>query len=290
MFSMPYTAEVAFDQFYEEINLTGDFRSVATGRRENVVGALDKTLTIVDSFSTGSIPRYTALKGAADLDLMVVLHYTKHVAGKTPTELLQSIRDVLGLWKTGARRNGQAVTLYYSTWPNVDIVPVSFTPKADGSVDFYNVPDSNTNSWIRSNPKAHSDNIDSKATKCGYNFRRIIKMIKHWSRTHSDYLQSYHIEVLAFKIFDANLDDTPWNVFSFFKESRALLASPLWYEDGQVDAYLTAAARSEALKRIDTAITQTRDAWYFTYPPRADHKSAIEKWGQVFGDKFPKYG
>lgn len=287
---MSYTVEASFDAFYEGINLGGDHRETANKRRDDIVNRLGKTFSILEAFSTGSIPKYTALKGNADLDVIVALHYGKHIEGKTPTQVLQAVRDALAEWRTGARKNGQAVTLYYKTWPNVDIVPVSRTTNDDGAVLHYNVPDSNTDTWIKSKPKTHAADIEKKSSGCGYNFRRIIKMIKHWNKIHSDYLQSYHIEVLALKVFDSNLDDTPWNVFQFFDKARPLLESSLWHDIGFADDYLSWSDRQEVLKRFDTAINKSRLAWSKTYDDGNDHKGAIEIWKQVFGDKFPSYG
>ena len=287
---MPYTVEASFNAFYENINLGGDHRETANTRRDDIVKKLGKTFSIVEAFSSGSIPKYTALKNHADLDVIVALHYGKHIDGKTPTQVLQAVRDSLAEWRTGARRNGQAVTLYYKTWPNVDIVPVSRVVNDDGSVSHYNVPDSNTDTWIASRPKKHAADIEKKSSECGYNFRRIIKMIKHWNKAHSDYLQSYHIEVLALQVFNANLDDTPWSVFQFFEKARPLLVSSLWHELGFADSYLSWADRAEVLKRFDTAIDKSRSAWYKTYGGNDDHKGAIEIWKQMFGDKFPAYG
>ncbi len=287
---MPYTVESSFDAFYENINLGGDHRETANKRRDDIVSNLGKTFSIVEAFSSGSIPKYTALKSHADLDVIVALHYSQHIDGKTPTQVLQSVRDALGEWRTGARKNGQAVTLYYKTWPNVDIVPVGRVVNGDGSLSHLLVPDSNTDTWIASRPKIHAANIEKKSTDCGYNFRRIIKMIKHWNDIHSDYLRSYHIEVLAMNVFDSNLDDTPWNVFLFFKTARQLLANGLWYELGFVDNYLSLRDREEVLKRFDTAIDKSRAAWHKTYDKNKDHKGAIEIWKQIFGDKFPTYG
>lgn len=287
---MAYTVEAAFNAFFENINLSGDHRETANTRRDNIVSTLGKSFNILEAFSTGSIPKYTALKEHADLDVMVALHYGKHIEGKTPTEVLQNVRDALAEWRTGVRKNGQAVTLYYKTWPNVDIVPVSRTTDDNGNVLHYNVPDSNTNLWIKSKPKTHASTIETKSSECGYNFRRIIKMIKHWNRIHSDYLQSYHIEVLALNVFDGNLDDTPWNVFQFFDKARPLLTSNLWYDIGFVDEYLNWSDRQEVLKRFDTAIDKTRLAWHKTYADNNDHKGAIEIWKYMFGDKFPAYG
>jgi len=287
---MPYTVAVSFDRFYERIKLAGNHRDTANTRRDDIVATLSKSFDILDSFSTGSIPKYTALKQHADLDVMVVLHYGKHIKDKTPTQVLQSIRDALAEWRTGARRNGQAVTLHYKTWPNVDIVPVSRTKNQDGSVSHYNVPDSNTDTWIESRPKAFASTIEAKAVECGSNFRRIIKMIKHWNRFHGDFLRSYHIEVFAVKIFNSDLGDTPWHVYKFFLDARVLLEQSLWYDTGFADDYLSWADRQEVLKRFDKLIEKSRDAWYKTYGTNNDHKGAIELWQQIFGNEFPNYG
>lgn len=287
---MTYTVAASFDKFYENINLAGDHREIANSRRDNVVAMLSKSFEVVEAFSTGSIPKFTALRAHADVDVMVALHYGKHIKDKTPTQVLEDIRGALAEWKTGARKNGQAVTLHYKTWPNVDIVPVSRTLNDDGSVAHYNVPDSNTNTWIKSRPKALAATIDTKAGQCGYNFRRIIKIIKHWNRIHADYLTSYHIEVLAIKLFGQNLDNTPWNVFKFFEDARTLLQEPIWYDTGFADEYLSWSDRQEVLRRFDTAIWKTRSAWNLTFGSNEDQKGAIEIWQQVFGDQFPAYG
>ena len=92
---MPYTVTTSFDKFYENINLGGDHRATANGRRDDIVSTLSKTFTIVDAFSAGSIPKYTALRAHADLDVILVLNWTKHIKDKTPTEVLQSVRNAL---------------------------------------------------------------------------------------------------------------------------------------------------------------------------------------------------
>jgi hypothetical protein len=182
------------------------------------------------------------------------------------------------------------VTLSYKTWPDVDIVPVSRSTNSAGDVTHYNVPDANTDTWIMSRPKALAAAIEEKSSTCGTNFRRIIKMMKHWSRIHSDYLTSYHIEVLALSVFDQDLDNTSWQVHQFFDKARNLLQSSLWYDLGFVDGYLSGSDRAQVLKRFDAATTKSLTAWYKTYDKNDDHKGAIELWRQIFGDKFPAYG
>lgn len=285
---MAYTVEAGFDALHDAINLSGDHREIANTRKDDVVSTLKKSFEILDAFSAGSIPKFTALAKHADLDVIVVLHYGKHIEGRTPTQVLQAVRDALAEWRTGARRNGQAITLHYKTWPNVDIVPVSRTTNNDGTVSHYSVPNSNNDAWLQSRPRKHAAEIEAKASTCGKNFRRIIKMIKHWNRTHSDYLQSYHIEVLAINAFSSNLDDTPWHVLKFFDTARTLLASNLYYELGYVDDYLGSTQRAEAIKRVNTAYATALTAWYDGKEGRT--AAAMKGWNQVFGNEYPLYG
>jgi hypothetical protein len=286
---MAHTVQAAFNQFFNEINLTGDHRTIANSRRDHLIELLGNKFHVIEAFPSGSIPRYTALHGHADLDIMLVLHYGKHVRGKKPSEVLQAVRDAIG-YKTTVRKNGQAVTLHYTTFPKVDIVPVYYVRNGDNSPQYYCVPDANTETWIDSNPKDHSTAIQGKVTECGDNFRKIIKIAKHWNKSHSDYLQSYHIEVLAQRVLEGPLLDLPWNVFLFFEKSIPLLNSALWHEWGFADHYLSHSDRQEAMKRVVSARDAARTAWYHTYGDKNDHAAAITYWRQVFGDKFPTYG
>jgi Second Messenger Oligonucleotide or Dinucleotide Synthetase domain len=287
---MPYTVPVSFDKFIENITLTGDHHETARARRERIVSLLENSFTILDSFPSGSIPRRTALKAHADLDVIVVLHWTKHVKDKSPEQLLQDVRDALGEYRTNVRKNGQAVTLNYETWPDVDIVPVSRTSNNDGTVNHYNVPDVTSGGWLKSRPRKHSIQIESKAKECGDKFRPIIRMIKQWNTEHSDMLESFHIEVMAIRIFDAPITDYPWAVYRYFEQALVLASSKLAYEDEYADDYLDSYQRAEILKRLETARDKASEAWYLTYNGRNQHEEAIEIWHQIFGEKFPAYG
>lgn len=287
---MPYTVAISFDNFYQNINLSGDHRDTANRRKDDIVSKLEKDLDVLDAFASGSIPRYTALKEHADLDVIVALHYAKHIKDKKPSQVLQEVRDVLAEYRTNVRKNGQAVTLYYKTWPNVDIVPCSRVVDDNGNVISYSIPDMDTEQWITSKPKAHATNMTSRAAQCGANFRIVITMIKHWNRIHSSYLESYHIESMAMNIFTESMTDITWDVFSYFNGAANLIGSSLWYESSFVDDYLSWDKRMEAQKRLATARDKSRDAWYNTYAVNDDHKGAINIWRQIFGDKFPAYG
>jgi len=286
---MPYTVAVSFDKFYENINLPGNHRDTANRRRDDIVDTLKTKVNIIEAFTSGSIPRFTAVKGYADLDVIVALHFGEHIKGKQPSQVLQEVRDALGEYRQIVRKNGQAVTLYYKTWPNVDIVPASQIVDDAGNVTAYKIPDMYNELWLRSKPKKHTSNITSQAQLCGPSFRKIITMIKWWNHQHSEHLQSYHIEAMALQVFTSQLSDMPRDVFKFFEKASELIQSSLWYEGAYVDSYMSSSQRQEAKKRLETARDKSRDAWYKTYK-YDDHGGAITIWRHVFGDKFPAYG
>lgn len=286
---MAQTVQAAFNQFFDEINLSGDHRTIANARRDHLIELLGNKFHVIEAFPSGSIPKYTALHEQADLDIMLVLHYGKHVEGKTPGQVLKAVRDSIS-YKTTVRRNGQAVTLFYDSWPCVDIVPVCYFHYGNDIPAYYYVPDMNTGTWLSSNPKTHAKAIQDKASECGENFRKVIKFLKHWNKRYGDFLQSYHIEVLALRIFEGPMLDLTWGTFRFFDGAIPLLRTNLWHEWGYVDSYLSDANRSRVIKLIEEARDLARNAWYHTFNGNFYHATAIGMWRQIFGNKFPTYG
>jgi Second Messenger Oligonucleotide or Dinucleotide Synthetase domain len=288
---MAFTTDAAFERYYENINLSGDFRALAGQRRDHILGLLQNRFTVIDAFAGGSIPKYTALRNHADLDVFVVLHYGIHCKDRRPSQVLLAVRDALAA-KPRVRRNGQAVTLTYTSFPDVDVVPVFFTSH-DGQryIDalYLNVPDMNTETWIRSTPKVHSDGIEAAAAAYGSVFRRAIKMMKHWNWRHGDILRSFHIEVLALTAMTGgDFSSIPFAIAKFFDAVSDNMFAPLYYEDGRVDDYLSTADRQSLSARLGPAKASAWQAWLDGF--LGNHEVSINIWRSVFGEEFPLYG
>jgi hypothetical protein len=278
--------EDAFEQFHREINLPGNHRATANRRAEWIVGRLRPHFTVIDAFPIGSIPKYTALQDHADLDVLVVLHHSKHIKNRLPSTVLANVRKALGPGVGRVRRNGQAVTMTFTSWPNVDVVPASRTMTSDGTkVSRYKIPDMNRELWLPTRPRRHSSKINAAASVRGPLFRQIIKMVKDWSRRQPVKLQSYHIEVIALKT-SSTWDEYTWPIFQWF--DAAIEAVDWCWHDGQdISGYLSPADADKAKAQLQQAKDAARWAWWLTYGDRAAHREAIGIWKQIFGRRFP---
>jgi hypothetical protein len=77
-----YTVPVAFEEFRQKLEPAPYNQADATARKDRLVEVLSAEFDVLDSFATGSRPRYTAVRGVSDLDIMVVLHYNPSSAAR----------------------------------------------------------------------------------------------------------------------------------------------------------------------------------------------------------------
>jgi hypothetical protein len=292
---MATIVQLAFRELASNLEPRAYSREDAAARRDHLVGLLRKQFDVLKAFESGSLIRYTAVRDYADLDIMAVLHYSKHIKGKTPTQVLNEVAAPLRDYGPRVRRNGQAITLHYKTWPNVDLVPVYYNGDSVDKPDHYGVPDSTRGIWLKSRPVNHSNRMSKRNgdDECGPLFKRLVKMAKWWNLKHGAYLQSFHIEVITLNTFSSHLSesDYPWHAYRWFKKAAELVAAgSLRYDVSYADGYLDATNRKEAVTRLRRAESQASQAWHLTDGTNNDHRSAIAKWRSVFPERFPAYG
>lgn len=284
---MPYTAAYAFDLFYDAINLRGNHRTAANVRKDWVVGRLSRSMDVLEARAIGSIPRYTALAGHADLDILVALHYGKHLKGKSPASVLAAVKAALGSGAGDYRRNGQAVTVSFQSWPNVDVVPAA-RYSSNGVVTHFEIPDMHRGEWVETNPDKHAAKIRAAAEARGAGFREAITMVKHWNRRQDVRLQSYHVEVIGLQT-ECSWDEPGWSVVQWL-ETAAGLTHWCWDGDADASAYLTWDRAEKAAARLKEAAALATRAWACTYGSDDDEEEAIRLWRSLFGQAYPAYG
>jgi hypothetical protein len=293
------TGTASFEGFRQNLEITGLQESLVAARQAAVRTAVARGVTVLDSFLTGSYRRHTLIAPMrnADVDIMVVLERSYRRRG--PSAVLDLVKGALRETHPSSKisRNGQAVTISFTDF-TVDVVP-AFTPWWDSSsLDICNSGD---NTWIRTNPRKHIEISSQINQRTGGLLVPSVKMLKAWNRAAGHPLRSFHLEVLAWKVFDpgwlsavwwgagAGMGSDPENVDRFFAEApdqlRRKLHDPARGE-GDLGAYLTDGAREDALSKLATAASRCARAAQML--DDGDFAGASVLYWKVFGDAFPR--
>ncbi|MEA1955858.1 MAG: nucleotidyltransferase [Campylobacterota bacterium] len=285
---MAYTVQDSFNEFVQNISISCDLSNIAEDRTKLMVDLLDKKFEILEIFPVGSLLTYTAIKDHTEIDIMLVLHYSKYIKNKAPIDLLQKVKKTLSSYHTKiTKKNTHAIKFNFQTPPNVNIIPASRV--SDNNLfSHYNIPSTDKDIWIASNPKIHTQNMRELSVYKS----QLIQIIKEWNRHNGSYLTSFHIDNIALLYEDEVNSDLAWHVCKFFKHMLEVLENPIHNPNGlgsNADDYLDNYSRTEIIKIIDDTITLTYNAWYEVYSDK-DQKISIEIYRECFGERFPKYG
>jgi hypothetical protein len=290
------TRDEAFERLRENLELTGLQEKTVAARQANVRAAVERQLTVVDSFLTGSYRRQTLIRplSRADVDTVVVLDRGYRPRG--PRAVLDLVRKaLLAEYTNGTKisRNGQAVTITFSDFM-VDVVPAFARPWWTWDDESWEICDSGNDRWIVTNPKRHVA-ISSKAnTLHDGDLVPRIKQLKAWNRTVGSPLRSFHLEVLAWSLFGRSgwwyhSQKSDWDSARyFFKKAQGKLRQPLSDPAGtgkDVGAYLHGTALDEVVSKAESAFKRCERA--DEAAKNGDLAAMHEAYGRVFGDCYP---
>ena len=289
---MATTVKSGFRTLKSNLEITDLQQGTVSTRQKNVRKAVEAELTVLDSFLTGSYSRSTMIAplSEADIDVFVVLDPSYYEANGQAS-LLDKVKRVLK--KTYPEtpeisRNGQAVTITFSDFM-VDVVP-AFHRKGGGFL----IPSTYSGGlWSGTDPKKHVEISSSANAAHNDGLVPLIKMIKRWNRTIHRHFRSFHLEVLAWSIFDGvSISDYPSGMRYFFDKGRDLISKknpdPTDYND-DVGYYI------DTREKIDAAVSRFKTAYNRACKAEAYDKDgkvedAINEWRKIFGNSFPAYG
>jgi hypothetical protein len=292
------TVTAAFEGFRGNLEITGLQEGVVAARQERVRAVVERGLEVRGSFLTGSYRRRTLIAPMADADVDIVVLLDRGYRKRGPRAVLDLVKTTLREEYPSSRvsRNGQAVTIRFSDF-TVDVVPAFSTWWETDVLDICN---SGNDTWIRTNPKRHIT-ISSKVNwRTGGLLVPSVKMLKAWNRAAGRPLRSFHLEVLAWKVFDPGwrvaffgpglwMGTDPENLARFFAEAPGRLRRKLLdpaRDEGDLGAYLTDLGRDEAISRMETAGSRCQRASELLADGDAPGANALYR--KVFGDVFHK--
>ena len=289
---MPYTSQTSFDSFANSIRLTSSQKELVHSRYTTATTFLSSAfddssnMRLLRTDLVGSAQRDTIVRPLSDLDMIAVFDHThvwteyQYNSFKFLYRIRNSIAEIARV-QAGAR--GQVVRLMYQQEPHVDIVP-SFSRYGGG----FHIP-GGSGGWLATDPYIQAEHMANRQRELDYRLKRFVRMLKHWNRSHSKRIQSFHLEVIASALFSAigTNDREATRVFFGAAGSYIDVNDPAGH-GGNLSQYLTPNQRNAVLRSFDFALDLSNRA--IDAESRGDQATAIALWRQVYGNEFPAYG
>lgn len=295
---MAMTVAQAFSEFAEKLRPTQAQDEAIATRRANVERFLasaypaDSSMPLTQLRVIGSAGRKTLIRPVDDIDVFAVFDDRQvwRQYEHDSKQLLYRVRDALDGYRVqmvGAR--GQAVRLFYSDAPAVDITPAfPFNHWLFGSQEGFVIPHGD-GKWMRTDPYVHHDFMAKRNKALENHLKPLIRLLKRWNIAHSKRLGSFHLELIAADVFGRMSGNMRLNTVFFFEHAGRHLGvkDPAGYS-GNLAAALTSKQREDIERSFAHAHEHAVRAQ--EGDEREDVAEALRQWRIVFGDEFPACG
>jgi hypothetical protein len=285
------TIKQGFDKLKQNLEITNLQESSVSTRQQILREAVEKHLTVLDSFLAGSYRRNTLIAplSEADVDIFIVLD-PKYYKYDGQAYLLDKMRNALKATYPRTpeiSRNGQAVTITFTDFC-VDVVPAFY--RSGGG---YLIPNSISQEWIPTDPKEHVKIWSDANKQHNGDLIPLIKMFKGWNKKTGQLLRSFHLESLVIDILNGvTISDFPSGVRYVFDKARARVKSPIIDPagyGGHIGSYLSTQKKiDDVVSRLETAYSRAKTAEELASKGKVSE--ATDKWRLIFDTYFPAYG
>jgi hypothetical protein len=287
---MATTIQGGFDGLRSNLEITDLQSSTVSTRQTNVRAAVERGLTVLDSFLAGSYARSTMIGPLKDADLDIVMVVAaSYYAENTPATLLAKVRDALKHTYPSTPSispNGQAVTITFTDF-KVDVVP-AFYRQGGG----YLIPNTNTGTWISTDPTVHATVLTAANKAHNGDLVPLIKMMRAWNRANNRGFVGFYLELMTTDILtNIKITDFPSGMRYVFDHGREKVKfkqrDPAGFNN-EINPLNTVPTVNEAVARFTSAYNTALEAEQLANLGQI--REATDKWRKIFGDYFPAYG
>lgn len=290
------TISEAFAKFKSRLELNDKEQADASRRQKEIRTHMDSKFDIETDFLTGSYRRWTKTKPLKDVDIFEVLgEKERHYRSKPPSVLLAAVHTALvekyGADRVTTQRRSVSVDFGVSAPDDetdevmsIDVVP------AFAKGDHYEIPDTKTGGWTKTNPKIHEEKaIDANKAFDG-EWKALVRMVKYWNNHHEKPIRpSFLIEVMALALLHPPFGG------SFEREIQALLHSladrleETWPDPAGLGPPVSDSMDGTSRTKAKTALQEAGTAATAAIRLSREGKNgaALQAWRSLFGPLFP---
>jgi hypothetical protein len=198
--------------------------------------------------------------------------------------------------KAEIKRNQEGATLKLTSYDwNFDIVPCFYTTEDYLGRTYYLIPDG-AGDWKKTDPRKDRDRVQSTNKRHDGNVLNAIRILKYWNRRSTmPSMGSYLIENMILDFYDSLLASSASeyvdleipklllhirdNVFGEVRDPKGI--------QGNINN-LSSEEKSKIWDRANSDYYKALEARQLESDE--NHRGSINKWGEIFGGDFPKYG
>ncbi|MFZ3178871.1 MAG: CBASS oligonucleotide cyclase [Methylocystis silviterrae] len=296
------TIDEAFRKFKSLLELNDKEQANASSRQNEVRDYLDTKFAIDNSFLTGSYKRHTKTKPLKDIDIFFVLKDSERpYRDKAPSVVIDDFHKALvdKYGKDAVRKQSRSVNVDFGVVVDADdntdyrVVSVDAVP-AFAAGDDYEIPDTDTGKWIKTNPKIHAAKATAAHQAYSSEWKGLVRMVKYWNNNpkhgaDKPVKPSFLIEVMALECLHGGWQGR------FDYELQALFATladrifDTWPDPAGLGPPISDGmdkARTERAR--DLLLAASRDASNAINLSRQGRSGdALKAWRALFGPKFP---
>ncbi len=296
------TVEEAFRKFKSRLELNDREQKNASDRQNEVRDYLVTKFAIARSFLTGSYKRHTKTKPLRDIDIFFVLAESERdYRSKAPSVVIGAFYDAL-VEKYGAkavRKQGRSVNVDFGVVidaeDNTDyrVVSVDVVPTFPLGDD-YEIPDTDTGKWIKTNPEIHARKATEAHQAFSSEWKGLVRMVKYWNNNprHGEkpVKPSFLIEVMALQCLYGGWQGRFDYEIQGFLSTLADRIFDEWPDPAGLGPPISDGMDAARKQRAQTLLrAASREASVAIDNVRQGRNGeALKAWQNLFGPKFPR--
>jgi hypothetical protein len=294
------TIDEAFRKFKSRLELNDKEQANATKRHTEVREYMRSKFDISRDFLTGSYARYTKTKPLKDIDIFFVLGAKEsHYHSKAPSIVLDEIYDALcdKYGKDSVQKQARSINIDFGVKADEDktdyrVMSIDVVPAFDVGSE-YEIPDTATGKWIKTDPEIHAAKATAAHQAYGSEWKGLVRMMKYWNNNvkHGEkpIKPSFLIEVMALECLHGGWGGShPREIQGLF----ATLADRI-HDEWKDPACLGPAisngmdgARKDRAKKLLIAAQREVDL-AINLGRQGKNGEALKAWRDLFGPLFP---
>lgn len=281
----------AFQALKSNLEITQTEQDQASSRHTAIRDLVRANWSLEDDFLTGSYRRHTKTKKLRDVDIFVVIDPNGPQAslrGKRPTTALSELNQVLKQKYSRVEPDVFASVVYFG--PEDEVTSFDVVPAFKRSAGGYEIPDTSSGAWISTNPKTHHELTTAKNKACGEMWVPLVKMVKGANRETGEPISpSFLIEVMALELVRAPMTSYQHEFVLFCAGASDNLLKD-WEDPAHLGPPINRAMSQPARRAVQDALRQWQTTAENAIDLEADgsHRSAIEEWRKLFGNRMPR--